>query len=549
MISCADLLLTLLAQQVGGAWEFEQPVYGAQPGDKLGTDLAWIGDVNADGFEDWAASGNQLWYRATPVEIRSGADGRLLRTLYAPVNDSGFGQGIAAIGDQDFDGVPDLAVGAPRTSPGGMNNAGTVYFYSLATGAIIKEFHGFAADNLFGTELAGAGDVDGDQVGDLLLGAEYGTPNGMVLLISGATLGVIHQIVMSTSNQLGSTVLSAGDVDGDGIPDFAAADEWASYRLQLAGMVLVFSGVTGQEICRLNGEWPLDTLGSGLANAGDVDGDGYSELLVGAPNALHRASNLRPGRVYLYSPRLNQVLLAIEGEDDVFDSLGASVAAGHDLDGDGLNELILTAFEYAGSSRQRVVSIRSPLDGSELQRLAGSALDDDFAFRLFAGGEGPADAAPRLLIGTPIASNPPGTGGGRVDLVSFDAFLKATTDALSAAAGGQIGYRLDFPDSEGGLQYLLLASATGRGPVTVGGVAVPLTPDALTRRILYGPPPGMSSWLGTLDATGNALAGVNAPVGAAASWVGRTLWIAAVSLASPGQPSQASAALPLAILP
>jgi len=549
MILAAGLLIALPVQQVGGTWQFDNPVHGGQSYDRLGTEVLWIGDVNGDGYDDWAASGNQVWYRATVVEIRSGADSRLLGALHEPVMDTGFGQGLAAIGDQDFDGVPDLAVGAPRADPGGLSNAGTVYFFSLASGQILREFHGFTAGDLMGSELAGAGDVDGDQVGDLLMGAHYASPGGMVLLISGASLNVLHQIVMSNSDHLGSTVLSAGDVDGDGIPDFAAADEWASSRLPLSGMVLVWSGATGLELCRLHGEEPNDTLGSGLANAGDVDGDGYDELFVSAPNAFHRPTGTYPGRAYLYSPRLQQILLEIEGEDGVFDSLGRSVAAGHDLDGDGSCELVMTANEHAGSSYWRVISIRSSADGAELGRISSEPADSGFAFDLAAGGTGSADGRPRLLIGTPSASQPLVSSTGRVDQLFFHPLLAATQHEFSAAAGTQIGFRLEFPGADAGLAYLLLASATGRGPVSVRGVDVPLTPDALTMRILAGPLPGMSNWQGSLDAEGGALAGMTVPAGAAAAWIGRTLWIAAVSFAAPGQPERASIALPLAILP
>ena len=138
------------------------------------------------------------------------------------------GVSLAAVGDLDGDGVTELLIGADGASPGGLTAAGMAELRSGATGAILHQFDGAAPGDRFGAAVDGAGDVDGDGVPDLVIGAPMtyapAAYRGSVFVYSGATYALIHRIDGHpvTAKALGSSVAGVGDIDGDGFDDILA---------------------------------------------------------------------------------------------------------------------------------------------------------------------------------------------------------------------------------------------------------------------------------------------------------------------------------------
>jgi hypothetical protein len=189
---------------------------------------------------------------------------------------------------------------------------------------IIHEWRGEQAGDEFGWIARGIGDVDGDGVTDVVISATgnppYGDSHGKLYVYSGKTGKLLWKTVGAPGALLGISLEAAGDVDGDGIPDVivGAPGEDAVY---------VFSGRDGKQLRRMAGD-PLDhDFGMAAAGIGDFDHDGVSDLLVGAPSSERHAPGHATGCAYIYSGKTGKVLSVLEGEADG-DSFGSSVSGG-----------------------------------------------------------------------------------------------------------------------------------------------------------------------------------------------------------------------------
>jgi hypothetical protein len=204
----------------------------AKPAYTFGAALARIDDVDHDGLPDLLVGeyGESLGSGGSgAVHLYGGGNGAWIRSLFGDGGtDQTFGFSVAGVGDLDGDGVPDLAVGAPELRYLSSDTDGSVFVYSGATGALLREWSGLGEKVFFGQSVVDAGDVNGDGVSDLLVGAPganrlFDDQNGAAYLYSGATLApIVYRLGDQLASQFGATVASVGDVDGDGSADFAA---------------------------------------------------------------------------------------------------------------------------------------------------------------------------------------------------------------------------------------------------------------------------------------------------------------------------------------
>jgi len=265
---------------------------GSATGDRLGGSVGIMGDATADGFAEFivgapvAASAIGISY------VYSGATGNLLYQRNGTSGGEGFGSSAAGAGDVNADGVPDFIVGAPSADPGGRKDAGSAYVYSGADGALLFQKDGAAAFDYLGSSVAGAGDVDGDGKADFIISAPVASPGGRkdagsAYVYSGADgLLLIQKDGAAAFDYLGSSVAGAGDVDGDGVPDFIIAASFADSGVhEEAGSAYLYSGATGLLLFQKDGVSSAEHLGSSVAGAGDVDGNGKADFIIGAPAA------------------------------------------------------------------------------------------------------------------------------------------------------------------------------------------------------------------------------------------------------------------------
>lgn len=307
-----------------------------RPGDNLGTGLEGAGDVNGDGVPDVIAGapGNDRAY------VYSGRDGALLLTLVAPDSSGSFGSSAAGAGDQNGDGRPDLIVGAPGTNTTGAG-AGAAYLFSGRDGALLARIPGDSAGHAFGSIVAGDKRGRGTP---LLVGAPGAGPGnrGRVYVLDGPTRKPRFTIDAAESGAaLGAMFTSlVGDVDGDGMADVYATDFSDGASGPATGRVYVRSGRDGRELLRLTGEQAGDGFGIGSAEAGDVNGDGHADLVIGAWQ--HSGAAPSGGKIYLYSGKDGTVLRTITGRVPG-ETLGFDATGIGDVDGDGVIDLLVTS--------------------------------------------------------------------------------------------------------------------------------------------------------------------------------------------------------------
>ena len=296
----------------------------------LGFGLEGAGDVNRDGIADVAAG-------APGVErafVFSGRDGKTLLTLAAAGPNEGFGRSASGAGDQNGDGHADVLVGAP-------NGAGKAYLFSGKDGALLRTWQGDAPNVGFGSVVAGAREGAG---GPLLVGAPGAGTGGRGRVYVYQGVSATPRFVVDSDADgaaLGAMFTSVvGDVDGDRTPDIYASDFTAAVNGPSTGRIYLHSGKDGHRIRSLTGEAAGIGFGIGSADLGDIDKDGYDDLVIGAWQFAGAAPS--GGKVYLYSGRTGQLIRSITGripgETFGFDATGAG-----DVDGDGVIDLLLTS--------------------------------------------------------------------------------------------------------------------------------------------------------------------------------------------------------------
>ena len=307
-----------------------------KPGDQLGSGVEAAGDTDHDGVPDVIASAPG----AGKAYVYSGKDGHTLLTFSAEKSTDNFGQHVSGVGDANGDGYPDVIVGAPGNGAGG-EGAGRAYVYSGKDGHVLLTLTGGAAHDAFGSAVAGARTKAGSLV---IVGAPGSGPRdaGRTYIYKGLRSTPAFVIdADGTGAALGAMFLSViGDVNHDGAPDLYASDFTNAAKGPSTGRVYVHSGTDGRRLLTLTGDTAGEGFGIGPATAGDVDGDGHDDLIVGAWQ--YAGAAISGGRAYLYSGKdgtlLKTYTCRTPGDTFGFDAVGMG-----DVDGDGTIDFLITS--------------------------------------------------------------------------------------------------------------------------------------------------------------------------------------------------------------
>jgi MYXO-CTERM domain-containing protein len=345
---------------------------GSATDDRFGEVIAGAGDLDCDGRTDIAVGAPAANASAGAVHIFLGAAEPGWQSpdhiLTGPAAGDRLGAALAVAGDVHGDGCHDLLVGAPGTSAG----AGAAFLYAGGPDGPSSEpawsLIGDEPGAQLGAAVAGVGDVDGDGHSDLLVGEPYADVQlpdlGRVLLFLGDPAGPSSAPAWSQAGPepdlaWGSVFAPAGDVNGDGRADFLVGlplFSWHEYAA--SGQLFLFMGGAAEPI---EHDWPLlgygdqARVGASVGTAGDVDGDGYADFVVGEPG--YRYEDIETGRVRLYrggplgpEPPDSLVWETVGPAGD--GDRGVVTGAAGDVDGDGFSDLlVVTAAPAGGEAR------------------------------------------------------------------------------------------------------------------------------------------------------------------------------------------------------
>lgn len=276
-------------------------------------------------------------------------DAALLYTLSGEQPGSTFGWVGANLGDINGDGVNDIITSAPWFSVDGTTFEGKIYVFSGADGSLLNSATGSGFE-LLGYSTTSAGDVDGDGTPDYIAG---GVAGSHAIVFSGATHSVLLDLYGTGSDGFGASVAGAGDVNLDGYGDLiigATSDDSST------GKVYLLSGADGSEIWSHAGGGPGQRLGSAVGLVGDVNGDGIPDQVAGSDGIGDPNFG---GAAYVYSGVDGSILHTLTPEDPSLAlRYGLFFASGAgDMDGDGVPDIYIGDFaENAGNGGTYVYS-------------------------------------------------------------------------------------------------------------------------------------------------------------------------------------------------
>ena len=343
-----------------------------QAGANTLSSAAAAGDVNGDGFDDLIV-GNEQYDHGQNDEggawlYLGSAQGLQVDPAWTAEPDqasSGFGSSVAGAGDVDGDGFADVIIGAARWDNGQQDEGRAVLYLGSAQG--LELVPAWTAEPnqtraIFGCSVAGAGDVDGDGYDDVIVGA-WGYDSGAQDLGgafvyhggAGGLSAVADWTAVSgqTGSKFGFSVAGAGDVNGDGFDDVIVGADDDDHAEQNDGRAFVYHGSAGGlgGVAAWTGESNQAgaNYGRSVSGAGDVDGDGFDDVIVGA-EYYSNGQNFE-GLAYAYHGSADGLaaVAAWTGESNQMDAAyGYSVSGAGDVNGDGYDDAIVGAPYWGG---------------------------------------------------------------------------------------------------------------------------------------------------------------------------------------------------------
>jgi len=443
-------------------------VDGGQDVADLGNFVSPAGDINADGYADVLigvsnynggtghGQGRALLFLGSSTGLATSAEW----TQDGPVSSSAFGATVSDAGDVNGDGFGDIIIGAPNfTNDQTLEGAAFLYYGSSDVTESVASWDvaGGSSGDEFGFSARTAGDVNGDGFGDVIIGApgfDNGESNeGAAFVYHGSAAGpaLVPDWTVESDQEaadFGTSVSYAGDMNGDGFDDvIVGAPFFETVPDESWGKVFVYpgsaSGLSTTPSWTETGTDDLRGFGHGVSDAGDMNGDGYGDVIVGSSTPLPPLTD--SARVYLGSPSWSPTVRTL---DELLDTLSESildvVSSAGDVNGDGFSDVIAGDSHWHdgfGACGAAFVFLGSPTDtvyqrGWTYSDPAGCAADAGGSYSLghavSSAGDVNGDGFSDVMVGTPGYSvEAPTEGEGRAEVFLGSASGLATTAAWS----------------------------------------------------------------------------------------------------------------------
>ncbi|MCX5801506.1 MAG: FG-GAP-like repeat-containing protein [Candidatus Eisenbacteria bacterium] len=388
----------------------------------FGFSVGTAGDVNGDGYSDVIVGApnyaNGQTNEGRAYVYHGSAGGLAATAAWTAESDQAsadFGHSVGTAGDVNGDGYSDVIVGAYEYS-NGQTREGRAYVYYGSAGGLAATAAWTAesdqANACFGYSVGTAGDVNGDGYSDVIVGAPYyaaGQPNygrAFVYLGSAGGLAVSAGWTAVSGGSFGYSVGTAGDVNGDGYSDVIVGAYEYSNGQAYEGCAFVYLGSAGG--LAVSAGWTAESdqagayFGRSVGTAGDVNGDGYSDVIVGA--YAYEYSN---GQAYVYHGSAGGLAATagwIAQSDQASADFGRSVGTAGDVNGDGYSDVIVGAPSHSnGQTGEGRAYVYYGNEGDGLHRIARQARTDDSAPIALLGLSGSADGFLLKAVGrTPL---------------------------------------------------------------------------------------------------------------------------------------------------